>query len=290
MIPDNKDLEKTDAIIEELKDWPAAVLNSHKSASHPIHKLVFLADTGFTVEDARIRTITEKILQNKSKEGLYQVKMNIPVHFGGTGEDQFAWALCDAPLILYALVKLGVDYEKHLKEGTNYLFGIARENGWPCKCSDELGKFRGPGKKDDPCPNATLLMLKLASVTQDYRDSESTRNGAEALLHCWEQSEKIHPYMFFMGNDFRKLKLPFIWYDILHVADTLSRFEWVKEDRRFREMITIIQNKKNSNGEYIPESVWQSWKDWDFGQKKKPSKYLTAVVNELMGRISPGQT
>ncbi|NLJ08705.1 MAG: hypothetical protein GX437_13680, partial [Sphingobacteriales bacterium] len=85
MIPDNKDLEKTDAIIEELKDWPAAVLNSHKSASHPIHKLVFLADTGFTVEDARIRTITEKILQNKSKEGLYQVKMNIPVHFGGTG-------------------------------------------------------------------------------------------------------------------------------------------------------------------------------------------------------------
>jgi hypothetical protein len=77
LIPDNKDLEKTDAIIEELKDWPAAVLNSHKSASHPIHKLVFLADTGFNVEDARIRTITDKILQNKSKEGLYQVKMNI---------------------------------------------------------------------------------------------------------------------------------------------------------------------------------------------------------------------
>jgi hypothetical protein len=58
----------------------------------------------------------------------------------------------------------------------------------------------GAGKKDDPCPYATLLMLKLASVTQDYRDSESTRNCAEALLHCWEQSDKIHPYMFFYGK------------------------------------------------------------------------------------------
>ena len=34
--------------------------------------------------------------------------------------------------------------------------------------------------------------------------------------------------MFFMGTDFRKLKVPLVWYDLLHVLDVLSSFPWLK--------------------------------------------------------------
>jgi hypothetical protein len=285
MFLDNDDSEKVERILKELENWPEETLTSHKSASHMIHKLVFLADIGLNKTDERIKNLVNKIIQHKSKEGVYQVKMNIPKHFGGTGEDQFAWALCDAPLIMYALIKFGVDYDTYLKEGITFLFETAQNNGWPCKCSDELGKFRGPGKKDDPCPYANLIMLKLANLVEEFKECESTKNGIEALLRCWEKSKEIHPYMFYMGTDFRKLKLPFIWYDILNVVDTLSKFEYVRKDKRFIEMVDIIKNKKTENGEYIPESIWKSWSEWDFGQKKKPSKYMKSVVNNILKRI-----
>jgi hypothetical protein len=41
------------------------------------------------------------------------VKVNIPTHFGGTGKDQLAWLLCDAPSPVYALTKLGVRDRRH---------------------------------------------------------------------------------------------------------------------------------------------------------------------------------
>lgn len=279
------DLYKVDNILKDLENWPGEVLTSHKSASHLIHKLVFIADIGFTTDDERIQNIVDKILRYKSKEGLYQVKVNIPRHFGGTGEDQFAWALCDAPLIMYSLCKFNVNYDEHLKKGIDFLFQISRENGWPCKCSEELGKFRGPGKKEDPCPYATLIMIKLASVTNGYKNADSTKKGINAILNCWENSNEIHPYMFFMGKDFRKLKLPFVWYDILNVVEVLSRFDFVKTDKRFSEMVDIIQEKRNENGEYIPESIWKSWSEWDFGQKKESSKYMKQIINKILYRL-----
>jgi hypothetical protein len=33
--------------------------------------------------------------------------------------------------------------------------------------------------------------------------------------------------MFAMGSDFAKLRAPLVWYDILHVTETLTRFPWL---------------------------------------------------------------
>lgn len=277
--------EKTLKIIEELKNWPGIVLSSHKSAGHPLHKLVFLADLGFKLGDPGIEEIVEKVLAHKSEEGVYQCLMNIPVHFGGTGEDQFAWAPCDAPLVFYALVKFGVDYELYLKKGVDFLFSICRENGWPCSCSKDLGKFRGPGRKEDSCPYANLIMLKLASAIEEYKYSHEARSGVESILNAWEKSKELHAYMFFMGTDFRKLKAPLVWYDILNVTDTLSRFDFARRDPRFLDMLSVIREKPVSNCGNIPESIWKSWSEWDFGQKKVPSAYLTYLVQRVIDRV-----
>jgi hypothetical protein len=272
-------------LFKELEGWPGTVLASHKSAGQLYHKLEFLADMGLTGEDSNIAGVIKKIKEHRSEEGLFQLPMNIPVHFGGTGKDQWAWALCDAPVLIYSVVKMGAGDDVETQKGIDYLLSLRRENGWPCAVSKEQGKFRGPGRKDDPCPYVNLIMLQLLTLFPEYKDGPGSRTGVECLLNCWETSKERHPYMFFMGTDFRKLKAPFIWYDILHVADVISQYDFALKDPRFIEMLGIVNSKADKNGLFTPESVWKAWESWDFGQKKKPSPWMTFLVYRINKRV-----
>jgi hypothetical protein len=81
------------------------------------------------------------------------------------------------------------------------------------------------------------------------------------------------------------LKAPLIWYDILHVMDVLSQFPWACNDPRLREMRGIIETKSSAEGRFTPESVWMAWKEWDFGQKRNPSRWLTLIVLRMLRRM-----
>ena len=272
-------------LLTELSGWPGTVISSHKSASQPFHRLTFIADLGLTVNDPGVDTIVAHILEHQSTEGPFQLPMNIPTHFGGTGQDQWAWALCDAPLIVYALAKFGLRNEPAIQAAIGYLSGLLSDNGWPCAVSKELGKFRGPGRKDDPCPFANLAMLKALSEIGGLRDSLACHTGADTLLDLWSKSTTQHPYMFYMGTDFRKLKVPFVWYDLMHVLDVLSRFSWLKKDTRLLEMLEILKSKADQQGRFTLESIWTAWKDWEFGQKREPSRWLTLLAWRTIERV-----
>jgi hypothetical protein len=276
---------KIKALLAELADWPGPVLNSHKSASQSFHKLEFIAELGLNINDAPVKKIVSKVMKHQSEQGPFQLPTNVPVHFGGSGKDTWAWALCDAPVLLASLVQMGMVDDPRMQKSLEYLNGLVRENGWPCAVSPELGNFRGPGRKDDPCPYATLVMLKVLAHVPELRESKSAKIGVETLLSLWDESMESHPYMFFMGTDFRKLKAPLFWYDILHVLDILSHFKWAWKDKRFKDMLQAVESKADGDGRYIPESIWTAWKDWDFSQKKVPSKGLTFFVQRISKRI-----
>jgi hypothetical protein len=277
---------RVQALVAELSSWPGKVISSHKSAGQPFHKLTFLADLGLKAGDPGIEAIVGRVLEHQSAEGPFQLSTNIPVHFGGTGKDTWAWALCDAPLTTYALATFGLHEHPAVQAAISHLVGLVRENGWPCSVSKELGKFRGPGRKDDPCPLATLAMLKALATVPEWQDSEQSRTGAETLLGLWEASTTQHPYMFFMGTDFRKLKVPFIWYDLVHVLDVLSRFTWLRGDPRLLDMAGVMYAKGDAVGRFTNESMWTAWKDWEFGQKKQPSRWLTLMCWRIIKRLS----
>lgn len=272
-------------LVAELKGWPGVVISSHKSAGQLFHKLAFLADLGITREDDGMEEILKKVSEHVSEQGLFRLPMDVPDASGETEEKQWAWALCDAPLLLYSAARMGMAKDADVRKGVDYLVSLVRENGWPCAVSEELGKFRGPGRKEDPCPYANLVMLKLLTQFPAYRKKKEARAGAECLLRLWAESASAHPYMFFMGTDFRKLKAPFIWYDILHVVDVLSQFDFVIEDERFQNMLQVIRKKADLDGVYTPESEWKAWNGWDFGQKKKPSTWMTFLVYRIMRRV-----
>lgn len=274
---------KIKELIDELNHWPGPALKSHKSPSHPIHKLVFLSDIGLRKSDPQINPVINKIISNKSEEGIFQIYINIPKHFGGTGEGMWTWMLCDAPLILYSLIRLGLKEDINIKNATDYLASHISKNGWRCTVSPKI-KFRGPGRKDDPCPYATLLMLKLLSQSDDFIESKESKTGTEVILNLWDKSKERHPYLFYMGTDFRKLKAPLVWYDILHILDVLTQFSFLKNDSRLKEMIDIVKDKSDSVGRFTPESIYTKLKGWEFAQKKEPSRWVTFLVKRILKR------
>ena len=68
--------------------------------------------------------------------------------------------------------------------------------------------------------------------------------------------------------------------------DVLSNVKSIKTDTRFIEIIELINNKQDENGLFTPESIFLKCKDWDFGQKKKPSPYLIYKCHSILERIN----
>ncbi|HEY95464.1 MAG TPA: hypothetical protein G4O15_11070 [Dehalococcoidia bacterium] len=271
------------SMITELADWPGHALKRHNDAAHMIHRLVFLADIGVKAEDQDMDKVIERISKHRSDEGVFKILANTPRSFGGSGEDEWVWMLCDTPSVLYALIKMKADVPR-LQDAVTHLAGYGRENGWPCAVSPEMGRFRGPGRRDDPCPYATLISLKVFYHLTEWRDSNVVNNGIEILLGLWEQRKERRPYLFAMGTDFRKLKAPLIWYDILHVLDVLTLYTRAIDDPPLKDMLEVIRVKVDTQQRFTPESIWKVWSEWDFGQKKEPSAWITFLALRILKR------
>lgn len=273
-------------IVDELQGWPGPALSSHKSARQFFHKLAFLADIGVGTDHPGIPGVAGKVLEHRDGNGVPLLPLTISEAHGGSGGKDWAWALCDAPTTLYALVTMGCR-DAGIDEAVAALAGLRQSDeqggAWGCVVSEKLGSWRGPGKKSDPCPYATLVMLKLLVAHDPERWAKPIAAGSARLLGLWKNSRTEHPYMFYMGTDFRKLKLPFIWYDIVHVLEVLSRVPAARADPAFKEMLELVRNGRDSGGGLVPGSVYQEWKSWDFGQKKVPSEWLGLRVAMLGG-------
>lgn len=274
------------ALLAELREWPGPPLKRHNDANHALHKLIFLADLGLKASDPVLEPVLEKIFSHQSQEGAFQIIVSIPRHFGGSGEDEWQWMLCDAPSTLYALLKFGLEDDPRVKKAIRHIGSVIRENGWPCAADSSLGKFRGPGRVGDPCPYANLISLKALAQSSEWLNSETCKSGAETILRLWEQRQERKPYLFGMGADFAKLKAPLIWYDILHVLDVLSQFPWLRDDPRLQEIAALVKTKADEQGRFTSGSIWMAWKGWDFGQKKEPSRWITLISQRAFQRLS----
>jgi hypothetical protein len=260
-------------VITTVSDWPPYPLKRHNDANHPLHHLAVLADFGVTIDDG-MHSVCETILSHQI-EGAFQIPMTIPTHFGGSGTPEPLWMACDTPLILYSLLKMGATAHKGIIHTTS----LINDNG--VLCTGALPTFRGPGRKGDPCPYATLLVTRALVQIPGIKLTPLT----DMLLWHWEHQKERKIYLFGIGTTFKKLKYPFIWYDILHVADVLSQINYLKNDERLKEIIDIIISKQDAAGRFTPESVWMAFKQWEFGQKKTPSPWLTFLVARILKRI-----
>lgn len=273
-------------LFAEVANWPAYALKRHNDAGHPIYKLSTLVDFGLKASDPGMATILAAVMEHQSPQGAFQVIVNIPRAFGGTDEDMWTWMLCDAPTLLYALLAMGLGDDPRVKRAVEHLAGLIDENGWRCVGAPELGKFRGPGRKSDPCPIANVYALKALALVPELLDSSPTRVGTEMLLRHWEQRGETKMYLFGIGTDFLKIKYPFVWYDLLHVVEVLSHFPFVYADPRFQQMMAALFQQGDEPGRYTASSMYQTWKGWSFADKKNPSPWLSFLVQRIRRRVN----
>ena len=86
-----------------------------------------------------------------------------------------------------------------------------------------------------------------------------------------------------MGTDC-KLKAPLVWYDLLHVVDVLSQLPWLWRMPGCGICCPVLSGRADGQGRFTPQSVWTAWSDWDFGQKKEPSRWLTLLAHRVLKR------
>ncbi|MBM4430631.1 MAG: hypothetical protein FJ026_09850 [Chloroflexi bacterium] len=275
---------RVQSLAKEAATWPGGPIRRHNDASHALYKLSTLADFGLQAGDAGLDATITAVLARQSIDGAFQSLVNIPQAFGGSGEDTWTWVLCDAPTLLYVLLAMGLGQDPRVQSAVHHLVGLVEENGWRCVAAPELDKFRGPGRRSDPCPIANVLILKALARAQGSFDPAVARRGVEMLLEHWEHRRERKPYLFGMGTDFCRLKYPFVWYDILHVADVLSQFPIVYGDRRFQEIVAAITAQADEAGQYTAGSMYRSWSGWSFADKKRPSPCLTFLVLRIQKR------
>jgi hypothetical protein len=271
-------------LIEKGLGWGSEPFKRHNDAAYPIYAISALADFGLDRSDERIARIAGSVLEHVSDDGGLLTKVNIPKTFGGSGEDVWTWIICDMPTLLYSLLCFGYQDEPAVKRAIALLEGLAEDNGWRCSCHPGLGKFRGPGGKTHPCPVVNVFALKALSCIPRLKDSPAAALGIEMLLNHWEKRKEIKYYLFGIGTEFRKIKYPYVWYNILHVLEVLSRFPLARSDSRYLEMLSELKAQADPDGRYTASSMYRSWNGWSFADKKTPSPWLTFLAERIAMR------
>ncbi len=272
-------------LVERAGAWPGPPLKRHNDASHPLYAISTLADFGLTRDDPGVADLAEAVLAHFDGEG-FETLLWLPRFLTKAAEDaeRWTWMLCDAPTLLYALLAFGYGHDERVATAVGALAARVQPNGWRCGAASSMPKSGGPGRVGDTCPMATVYALKALSLTSLREDAAVVGPGVEALLDHWEHQRDDKLRMFGIGTEFRKLRYPFVWYDILHVADVLSRYPAATADARFGEMVEAITATVDEQGRYTAGAMYRAWKGWSFADKKQPSPWLTFLVARVGAR------
>jgi len=235
--------------------------------------LPVFADFGFTVEDERIARACEYVLSTQLQSGGFG--WDPPTKPGD----------CHSAIIIESLTKLGLLGDSRLQKAFEWLVERQRlDGGFWCKDTGQIG---GPREKEPSCAMATMFVLGALAQNPKLQNSEVAKKGVDFLFECWENRERIryagHDSQ--IGTDWEKLKYPFTDYKILNFLDVLSRFKHAKQRLQKSEMINVLLSKRDSEGKFTPESIIKVWSDFDFGQKEKPSRWITLLALRILKRI-----
>jgi len=235
--------------------------------------LPVLADFGFTAEDKRIARACEYVFGTQLQSG-------------GFGWDPPTKPSdCHSAIIIESLAKLGFLRDSRLEKAYEWLIKRQRlDGGFWCKDTAQIG---GPREKEPSCAMATMFVLGALAQNPRLRNSEIAVKGADFLLECWKNRGKMkyagHDSQ--IGTGWEKLKYPFTDYKILKFLDVLSQFEHIKQRLQGSEMVNLLLSKRNDEGKFTPESIITVWSDFDFGQKEKPSRWITLLALRIVKRI-----
>ncbi len=234
--------------------------------------LFFLADIGLTAEDIGMKKEIEGILNLQSSDGTFVVSKEMKPNY-----------FCISAILLSSLVKMGYTDDKLLDKHLQIILDSQRlDGGWHCAKSRSVGKRL---EQTESCPMDNLNLLMLLGQFERFRPDPRFNGAIDLLLSHWKKRiEKWRPYGFGVGSDYMKLKYPAIKYGILRVLDVLSLFPYAIGSQSFHSMLDFVFQKE-VDGKYQAESIAKMFSEFDFGQKKAPSRWITFLIKRIEKRI-----
>lgn len=285
----------TQALLDRLPDWEvAADFSGHQSPAFVPNLLSLLADMGVGArDDERVERVLDAMLRHQLPDGRF-------ASFGrGRSAPTPAWGslLCDTHAITEVLLRFGrggdARVTRALQTTVDDLAATAQGRAWPCRPDDVRG-FRGPGRKGDVCPQATLEALRAWSAVPEDRRPSEVHLAARVMLHVWRRRADEQPYMFGHGYHFKVVKWPTTWYDVHGVLDALGRFPALWRDpaadpadrRSLAELVAcLVAYNLAPDGTVTPQSCYRGFEEYSFGQKKRPSPFATARLHQVLRRF-----
>lgn len=228
-----------------------------------------LADFGLTRDDEGISNACEYAFSAQLPDGAF-----------GWGPPPRA-SECFTGILVEALAKHGYLDDARLRNAYDWLLKRQRlDGGFWCKKTGQPG---GPRQSEPSCAFGTLCVLGALVRQPQLRQSELAARSAAYLLQCWDNRGKIryagHDSQ--IGKGWEKLKYPFTDYRILKYLDVLTQVDSVRADPRLTTMVRLLMSKRDAEGRFCAESIHNVWSDFDFGQKKLPSRWITLLAYRI---------
>jgi len=226
--------------------------------------LFFLADIGLSITDIGLQNEAEQVFRFQGADGAFTIPPNVKDNY-----------FCMSAILLSSLARMGYrDDPRVMKYIRATLSAQMPGGGWDCY-GESIGVL-------ESCPMDDMNCLMLLGQYEQHRHDPGLKGAIDMLLEHFAMGE--HLYGFGTGARFRCLQYPAVKYGILRVLDALSLFPYAIESHSYKEMLALVRGKA-SGGKYTAEAIEPAYSDFDFGQKKEPSRWLTFLVNRVAKRV-----
>jgi hypothetical protein len=276
----NKSVED---LFKELKVWPQERrLGKAYDPKDSLWKLALLADFGLKRDDSRVTAVAKKVFDAQAPEPAP------PGFLHGGFDHTKSWDkrpyICISHVMTYALARFGYLDDERLQRVYKYIADWQRlDGGWHPTQATLPG---GEREHDESCPFGTVNVLRAVGANPSLVKGDLARKGVEFVLSCWERrAEPYRPVGFGIGSTFKKLQCPFVQHQILKTVDTLSNFPAALDDERYEDLLATAIDKQSSEGLFTPEGINKVFAEFDFGQKKMPSPWITFLVARAYYRL-----
>ncbi len=235
--------------------------------------LFFLADVGLTIDALGLRKEVEEIFRFQGRDGAFVIPPNV--------QDNY---FCMSAILISSMARMGYRDDARLAKYIRNILNAQNYNGgWHCY----YDAFEA--LDIESCPMDNLNILMLLGQYEEYRNSPMLKGAIDALLEHWDRrGGGWRPHGFGVGRRFMSLQYPAVKYGILRVLDVLSLFPHAAGSRTFQSMLDFVLQKA-VGGRYFAEITDESYAEFDFGQKEKPSRWLTFLINRIEKRVSQYQ-
>lgn len=281
-------------LVADLPPWGEGDFPGHHSPDFLPNRLNLLADMGVRGGDfERVEELIDGMLSRQGPKGRFQSFGRHP----GRPKPEWGALLCDTNVITDVLLRFGRGSDPRVADSLarmeKDLARTPQGPAWQC-IPERTTLFRGPGRKTDVCPQVTLEGLRAFSHMPGPDRPAGIVAAARTPLEVWRRRVDERPYMFGHGYQFKSVKWPDLWYDVLWVLETVGRYPlaWsgpdaAAEDRRaIAEMAAcLVAYNFGSDGRLTPRRVYRGFEDFSFGRKNAPSPFATALALAALCRF-----